>query len=224
LWLFSWLYLLFLAFIFIDPRKLLLQAYFLLIKMKNLKEFDKKEAIFEAMLKLISKHGFHSSPMSEVAKQANVASGTIYHYFKSKDELICALYIRLRVKFVENLFEMDDSSSSFKSRFRLFYLQMIQGAIKNPKEFYFLEQFSNSPFVNFIPKADLQALEQPIYDFLRKAIFTQVLRDIPPKILVAFVIGSATSITKLQLSGEFKMTSSDMELAFFTCWDGIKKV
>jgi hypothetical protein len=37
-------------------------------------------------------------------------------------------------------------------------------------------------------------------------------------------MGSASSIIKLQLSGEFQMTSSDIELAFFTCWDGIKKV
>ena len=191
--------------------------------MKNLKDFDKKEAIFQAMLELISKHGFHSSPMSEVAKQANVAAGTIYHYFKSKDELICALYVRLREKFIENLFKIDDSAKPFKERFRNFYLQIIQEAIKNPKEFYFLEQFSNSPFVTCIPKADLQAIDLPIYNFLRKAVFTQALRDIPPKILVAFVMGSANSIIKLQLSGEFKMTSSDMELAFFTCWDGIKK-
>ncbi|MES2518290.1 MAG: TetR/AcrR family transcriptional regulator [Bacteroidota bacterium] len=191
--------------------------------MKNLKDFDKKDAIFTAMLELISKHGFHSSPMSEVAKQANVAAGTIYHYFKSKDELICALYVRLKEQNVENLFKNDDINKAFKDRFRVFYLRMINEALKNPKEFYFLEQFANSPFISTIPKIELTRLEQPIYDFLRKAVFTQVLRDIPPKILVAFVLGSATSITKLQLSGEFQMTSSDLEMAFFTCWDGIKK-
>jgi AcrR family transcriptional regulator len=191
--------------------------------MKNIKDFDKKDAIFKAMLELISKHGFHSSPMSEVAKQADVAAGTIYHYFKSKDELICALYLKLKEKQVENLFKNDDTSKPFKERFRNFYLQFINEAIKNPKEFYFLEQFSNSPFLSTIPKAELSQLDMPIYDFLRKAVFTQVLRDIPPKILVAFVIGNAISIIKLQLSGEFQMNSSDLELAFFACWDGIKK-
>lgn len=191
--------------------------------MKNVKEFDKKEAIFQAMLELISKQGFHSSPMSEVAKQADVAAGTIYHYFKSKDELICALYIRLKEKFVENSLKTDDATKVFKDRFRHFYLQMIQNSLKKPKEFYFLEQFANSPYVSMIAKTEITRLEQPIYDFLRKAVFTQALRDIPPKILVAFVMGTATSIIKLQLSGEFQMTSSDMELAFFACWDGIKK-
>jgi AcrR family transcriptional regulator len=192
--------------------------------MKNIKDFDKKEAIFQAMLELISKHGFHSSPMSEVAKQANVAAGTIYHYFKSKDELICALYVRLKEKYIENLLINDDQNKPFKDRFRLFYLQMIIEAQKNPKEFYFLEQFANSPYISTIPKSEITRLDQPIYDFLRKAVFTQVLRDIPPKILVAFVMGSATAIIKLQLSNEFQMTSSDLELAFFTCWDGIKKI
>ena len=196
---------------------------FLAITMKIIKDFDKKEAIFQAMLELISKHGFHSSPMSEVAKQADVAAGTIYHYFKSKDELICALYVRLREKFVENLFKTDDSGKSFKDRFRHFYLQMIQEAIKNPKEFYFLEQFANSPFILTIPKTEIIRIEQPIYDFLRKAVFTQVLRDIPPKILIAFVMGSATSIIKLKLSGELQMNYSDIESAFLICWDGIKK-
>jgi AcrR family transcriptional regulator len=191
--------------------------------MKNIKDFDKKEAIFQAMLELISKHGFHSSPMSEVAKQADVAAGTIYHYFKSKDELICALYIRLKEKTIECLFNTDDTTKTFKERFRHFYLQMIDHCVKNPKEFFFMEQFANSPFINTIPKEEIQKLDQPIYDFLRKAVFTQVVRDIPPKILIAFVMGSANSLTKLQLSGEFKMTSSDLELAFFTCWDGIKK-
>lgn len=191
--------------------------------MKNIKDFDKKDAIFQAILELISKHGFHSSPMSEVAKKANVAAGTIYHYFKSKDELICALYMRLRERFIENLFKNDDVSKTFKERFRHFYLQMIQSSIENPKEFFFIEQFANSPYITSIAKPEITKLEQPIYDFLRKAVFTQVLRDIPPKILVAFVMGSSSSIIKLQLSGEFQMTSSDLELAFFTCWDGIKK-
>ncbi|MCU0467976.1 MAG: TetR/AcrR family transcriptional regulator [Arcicella sp.] len=191
--------------------------------MKNSKDFDKKDAIFNAMLELISKHGFHSSPMSEVAKQADVAAGTIYHYFKSKDELICALYIKLKEKYIETIFKNDDTNKTFKERFRHFYLQIINESIKNPKEFYFLEQFAHSPYLSTIPKAEITRLEQPVYDFLRKAVFTQILRDIPPKILVAFVMGSASSIIKLQLSGEFQMTSSDLELAFFTCWDGIKK-
>ncbi len=191
--------------------------------MTNIKDFDKREAILQAMLELISKHGFHSSPMSEVAKKANVAAGTIYHYFKSKDELICALYVYKRETTIQNIFKNDDPSKPFKDRFRHFYLQTINYFTENPKEFYFIEQFMNSPYFGMLKKDEIARLEQPIYDFLRKAVFTQVLRDVPPKILIAIVMGSANSLIKLRLSGEFIMTSSDLEMAFFTCWDGIKR-
>src|SRR5687767_912808 len=53
---------------------------------------DKKQAIFESTLALIKEHGFHGAPMSLVAKNAGVAAGTIYHYFESKERLICELY------------------------------------------------------------------------------------------------------------------------------------
>ena len=53
---------------------------------------DKKQAIFDATLRLISENGFHGTAMSKVAKEANVSTGIIYHYFESKDDLIAELY------------------------------------------------------------------------------------------------------------------------------------
>lgn len=189
-----------------------------------MKEFDKKQAILDSMLNLVSKQGFHSSPMSEVAKQANVATGTVYHYFKSKDELICALYINVKSKSTQMLLKNDDPDKAFRDRFRQFYQQCFNYFTKNTQEFYFLQQFSSSPFIQQLSKEELQSLEKPIYDFLRKGVFTQVLRDISPKIMTSLVIGHSSALVKLELSGEFIVTPSDLESAFITCWDGVKKV
>jgi AcrR family transcriptional regulator len=189
-----------------------------------MKEFDKKEAIYDAMLEMIAKYGFHNSPMSELAQKANVAAGTIYHHFKSKDEIICALFIRQKNKLNEVLFKNDDPAKSYKDRFRAFYFHLYEHFTKNPKEFTFLEQFVNSPFIQKMNKDDLHALDQPVYDFLRKAIFTQSLRDLSPKIMTALIMGSTSAVIKLSLSGEYQFSPSDLEAAFLTCWDGIKKV
>ena len=48
----------------------------------------KKEKILETTLQLIAKNGLNASPMSMIAKEANVATGTIYHHFKSKEEIM----------------------------------------------------------------------------------------------------------------------------------------
>ena len=49
---------------------------------------DKRTAIFESTLALVREQGFHGTPMSQVAKKAGVAAGTLYLYFESKDHLI----------------------------------------------------------------------------------------------------------------------------------------
>jgi TetR/AcrR family fatty acid metabolism transcriptional regulator len=53
---------------------------------------DKRERILDAAVRVLAKKGFHSTRISEVAKAAGVADGTIYLYFKSKDKLLVSLF------------------------------------------------------------------------------------------------------------------------------------
>ena len=53
---------------------------------------DKRERILRAAVKVFARNGFHATRVSEVAKAAGVADGTIYLYFKSKDELLVSLF------------------------------------------------------------------------------------------------------------------------------------
>lgn len=49
----------------------------------NVQVLNKKEAIFESTLKLVDEGGFHGTPVSQIAAQAQVATGTIYHYLRA---------------------------------------------------------------------------------------------------------------------------------------------
>ena len=53
---------------------------------------DKRDRILQAAVKVFAKNGFHATRVSEVAKAAGVADGTIYLYFKSKEELLISLF------------------------------------------------------------------------------------------------------------------------------------
>lgn len=67
--------------------------------MKNIKEFPEKEiAIYEGALELVAKYGFHGTSMSLLTKEANVSTGTVYHYFSSKDDLMKKMYCYYRSK------------------------------------------------------------------------------------------------------------------------------
>src|ERR1043165_4350188 len=52
---------------------------------------DKRERILLAAERIFARHGFFAARVSEIAKEAGVADGTIYLYFKSKDDLLISL-------------------------------------------------------------------------------------------------------------------------------------
>lgn len=49
---------------------------------------DKYKRILEAAVKVFAENGYHESTISQIAKEAGVADGTIYLYFKSKDDIL----------------------------------------------------------------------------------------------------------------------------------------
>ncbi len=53
---------------------------------------DKRERILDAAERVFARRGFFAARVSEIAKDAGVADGTIYLYFKSKDELLISLF------------------------------------------------------------------------------------------------------------------------------------
>ncbi len=53
---------------------------------------DKRARIMDAAIKVFAERGFHTATVAEIAKAAGVADGTIYLYFKGKDDLLLRLF------------------------------------------------------------------------------------------------------------------------------------
>ncbi|TNF61709.1 MAG: TetR/AcrR family transcriptional regulator [Deltaproteobacteria bacterium] len=53
---------------------------------------DKRDRILKAAIKVFAKNGFYSTRVSEIAKAAGVADGTIYLYFKNKEDVLITIF------------------------------------------------------------------------------------------------------------------------------------
>ena len=53
---------------------------------------DKRRQILEAAIRVFARQGFHSTRVADIADEAGVAYGLVYHYFKSKDEVLNELF------------------------------------------------------------------------------------------------------------------------------------
>jgi TetR/AcrR family transcriptional regulator, fatty acid metabolism regulator protein len=54
---------------------------------------DKRRLILDAAVRVFARQGFHTCRVSDIADEAGVAYGLVYHYFASKDEILDTLFL-----------------------------------------------------------------------------------------------------------------------------------
>jgi TetR/AcrR family transcriptional regulator, fatty acid metabolism regulator protein len=54
---------------------------------------DKRRLILDAAIRTFARQGFHACRVSDIADEAGVAYGLVYHYFRSKDEILDTLFL-----------------------------------------------------------------------------------------------------------------------------------
>jgi TetR/AcrR family fatty acid metabolism transcriptional regulator len=54
---------------------------------------DKRRQILDAAVRVFARQGFHATRVSDIADEAGVAYGLVYHYFNSKDEILNELFV-----------------------------------------------------------------------------------------------------------------------------------
>jgi TetR/AcrR family fatty acid metabolism transcriptional regulator len=62
---------------------------------------DKRAAILRAAIKVFAEKGYFSSKVADIAGAAGIADGTVYLYFKSKDEILHSIFDRAMAEFID---------------------------------------------------------------------------------------------------------------------------
>jgi TetR/AcrR family fatty acid metabolism transcriptional regulator len=85
----------------------------------------KRERILKAAIKVFAKNGFYATRVSEIAKAASVADGTIYLYFKNKDDVLVTIFEEGIERLLTILREVAESDEPFENRIqRIIELQL----------------------------------------------------------------------------------------------------
>ncbi len=79
---------------------------------------DKRDRILKAAIQVFAKNGFYATRVSEIAKAAGVADGTIYLYFKNKDDVLITIFEEGIEQLLTILREVAESNDTFENRIR----------------------------------------------------------------------------------------------------------
>jgi AcrR family transcriptional regulator len=72
---------------------------------------EKRRIILDAAVRVFARQGFHSARVSDIADEAGVAYGLVYHYFKAKDEVLDTLFLERWNVLLEAIREVDRSEA-----------------------------------------------------------------------------------------------------------------
>ena len=182
---------------------------------------DKRTAILQATLEMITELGFHGTAMSKLADRAGVGAGTIYRYFKNKEDLINILFRELKKDMDEATFEGYSDSLPIKLQFKLVWKNVLLYYIQHPKIFKFIEQHYYSPFIDEETKKERTQLHQPITAFFEQFKQTKLIKNLPIDVLYALVYGPIVSLAKFHLEADLVLEDVVLDRTMEACWEAI---
>jgi TetR/AcrR family fatty acid metabolism transcriptional regulator len=152
-----------------------------------MKDANKHQKILHAAIKVFSEKGFYNSRVSEIAKEADVADGTIYLYFKNKDDILISLFEEEFGKFVENMqVELGKEKDPLQKikRFAITHLSIVTKhphlgevmGVEVRQSTKFMKEYVNKPFLEYLNIIRSVVIEGQEKGLLRKDLTPGVMK------------------------------------------------
>ena len=182
---------------------------------------NKRERILAAAAELIVRNGLQCS-MAEIATTAGVATGSLYNYFKSKDDLIWGVYERLTEEATAALVVEHDPATLHEARIRRYIDDYIEFIWADSERAILFEYLSNVPL---IPASELRRAFAPVTAFTSKLIAEAkaagVLRDFPVSDMGGFIGGGIRNTLKWRRTDAAPLTPRERDDIAAMCWSAI---
>ncbi|MBI5582324.1 MAG: TetR/AcrR family transcriptional regulator [Deltaproteobacteria bacterium] len=174
---------------------------------------NKRGKILEAAVKVFARNGFYQSKVSEIAREAEVADGTIYLYFHNKDDILINLFEEEMTRIIEAMKAIITREEDPVRQLEEF-AQAHLGLVKKNKELAeviqveirqsskFMKEYDNKKFAEY-----LDLISAIIQEGQRKGVFRG---DIHPGIAKRAIFGALDELSRLLVLSPLKEHSISM--------------
>jgi AcrR family transcriptional regulator len=182
------------------------------------KSDEKRKAILDAALRVIAERGMADAPTSAISKAAGVAEGTLFTYFKTKEELMNALYLDMRMEFNQYLAGFPYQGTA-RSRLRYIWNTYLDLCVMHPERLRVLTQLrASGKLFKESEKPSLALIE--VLNATRDAVEGNELRNAPPEYLVLMFRAQA-EITVEFINANPERAAECRALGFRMLWKGL---
>ena len=156
-------------------------------------DMSKKDQIIKTAIKLFVKQGFENTPTSQISKESKVATGTLFHHFKTKNDLISEAYLEAKIELFEEIKKNLDEKDSVELQMKKMFTNCILWGLKNPEKMKFILQFISSPHISSITRKKIEDNEAYFYNFVKQGIKEKKIKDLPIEYILDNAFNQMTS-------------------------------
>jgi AcrR family transcriptional regulator len=167
----------------------------------------RREEILSEALKLFVENGYHQTRTSDITKRVGIAKGTLFNYFKTKEDLLNALYLESKQEVYKIMYEPIQLEDHLYTQFKKIWISFVQWGIKNYLKILFILQMQDSPIIDEKVKNEIDSENQRLMDMHQQGIKQGLFKDIPIKIAVKLFFGGM--ITTIMYIVKFEPNASD---------------
>jgi TetR/AcrR family transcriptional regulator, repressor of fatR-cypB operon len=182
---------------------------------------DKRRLLLDAALKLFAERGFHGVAVPEVAQAAGVGTGTLYHYFDNKQELVNELYrdakLKLRSHLLDGVKDPDiEVSGAAAAWFFELWRRFASYAREWPHGFKFLEMQDHIEYLDAESRQLELATLVPMF-LVAKRVHDKV-GGTRVDVVIALMFGAFVGLVKAARLGYLQLDDAALEAAGHTVW------
>jgi len=181
---------------------------------------DKREQIILSAIKLFSTRGFQATSTTSITQHAGVGTGTLFLYFKSKDEMINTIYLEVKAEIAREIGKGIMNQTSFRGKLKLIWIIMVRWALQNHEKFLFVEHFSHSPFINNITKEQAIGGFRFIFDLIGEGVKNEVFGEYDDEYVFA-LLNSHINGTIGYILANGKEVEKLIDQSFTVLWKGL---
>ncbi len=189
----------------------------------KIKSIEKEERIYEVVLQLTQKVGLAGLRISDIAKEADLAHGTLYIYFKNKKELINQLYKKIKSRVSAELLPENIEEYSIKEGMQLVWQNYLHYLVHNQIEIHFMSQCASSNILDDSNKIISDSFMKKTKSFFQKGIDSSDIKDLDIELLISVFQGMANHIGLQITQKKLDYTPKLIEESFEIYWHGIRK-
>tara|TARA_R110002167_G_scaffold55591_2_gene157767 strand:+ start:3037 stop:3615 length:579 start_codon:yes stop_codon:yes gene_type:complete len=187
------------------------------------KSIEKRNALVKATINLVNNNGFHATPMSKIAKMANVSPATIYLYFDNKQDLVNKVYIEVKAAYTDYAFKNYSNDIPVSTGFEIIWKRIADFKLKEVEEAMFLAQCDNTPIIDEASRQKGLKHLQPLLDLWERGQKEGIIKPLSPYLLYAYSINPLSFLMVMQQRGVFQLNQDHLEDAYQAAWNSIKK-